>query len=289
MTEFSYKACNICPFLCGADRTGEKLGRCGASSKMRVSRIAPHYWEEPCISGQGLEMPVRGSGTVFFTGCSLHCVYCQNSKISRRDTEYGEIFTTDELAEKLLILQSEGVHNINLVTSSHFLPDVITTLSKAKANGLKIPVIYNCGGYESIDAISALDGLVDIYMPDMKYFSPRLSELYSHVTNYPEVSKKAISAMQAQTGKPVFDDSGFMLSGTLVRHLILPGSDLDSRNIIAYLHTVFGSDGIALSLMSQYTPMPDIKFPELTETLPHMAYLRVIEHAESESFIPNFK
>lgn len=298
-----YKKCEICPFRCHVDRTNS-LGRCGSGSEMRVARIAPHYWEEPCLSGQGIEEPIKGSGTVFFTGCSLHCVFCQNSKISCKGNTLGKLFTPSELADEFLKLQEIGVHNVNLVTATHFAPSVAKSIEIAKSRGLSIPTVYNCSGYETSETLKMLDGLIDIYMPDFKYFSQRLSELYSKASDYPEVCKSAIKIMQAQTGSPLFDKNGFMLKGTLIRHLILPGSDADSRKIVSYLHESYGSDGVALSLMNQYTPMPDLPFPELTEKLPTSAYLRVVSHAQSlgfkylytqdgdsasESFIPEFK
>ena len=296
MAENPYKRCTLCPISCGTDRTVGNTGRCGSGDKMKIARIAPHMWEEPCISGQ------KGSGTVFFTGCSLHCVYCQNSKISSRNTSLGTEYTEKQLAEAMLCLQERGVHNINLVTASHFLPSVIKTLKIAKKQGLKIPVVYNCSGYETPQAVSSLSGLIDIFMPDIKYFSSRLSLLYSGVQDYPEIAFNAIKLMRSISGSPVFEN-GLMLSGTLVRHLILPGSDADSRKIITRLFSEYGKDDIALSLMSQYTPMPNVKFPELTERLPKNAYLRTVAHAQKlgfsylytqngdsakESFIPEF-
>lgn len=302
MTE-PYKSCTLCPFECRVDRT-VKYGRCASGSEMKVARIAPHYWEEPCLSGQGIEEPVKGSGTVFFTGCSLRCVFCQNSKISRNTDAIGRVYTPDGLANEFLRLQDLGVHNINLVTATHFAPSVAKAIEIAKSKGLYIPTVYNCSGYESTDTLRRLNGLIDVYMPDFKYFSNRSAELYSKAGDYPEICKEAVSVMQRQTGEPVFDENGFMLKGTLVRHLILPGSDAESRKIISYLHESYGSDGIALSLMSQYTPMSALPYPELTEKLPKSAYLRVVSHAQelgfkylytqdgesaSESFIPEFK
>lgn len=304
MTGNPYKSCTLCPFSCGADRTAGKTGRCGSDDKMRIARIAPHLWEEPCLSGQGIEEPIKGSGTVFFTGCPLHCVYCQNYKISCRETSAGREYTGAELARAMTELQSTGVHNINLVTASHFLPTVITAIKQAKKNGLVIPIVYNCSGYESERSVTELAGLIDIFLPDIKYFSSRLASLYSHAPDYPEIAFKAVKLMQSITGNPVFDDAGFLRSGTMVRHLILPGSDADSRKIIDRLFSDYGKSGVALSLMSQYTPMPGVPFPELTERLPKNAYLRTVAHAQklgfdhlytqegesaSESFIPDFE
>lgn len=298
-----YSACRLCPFECGVDRVNGKLGRCRSSAEMRIARIAPHYWEEPCLSGQGIEDEIKGSGTVFFTGCALRCVYCQNQKISRPSGEIGQIYTPEQLADEFLRLQDMGVHNINLVTASHFIPSVIKTLDISKTRGLNLPIVFNCGGYESVSSLKMLDGYVDIYLPDFKYYSYKNAENYSSAPNYREICLEAIKEMQRQTGRPIFSENGFMLKGTIIRHLILPGSDLDSRRIISLIHENFGGDGVGLSLMSQYTPVCETPYPELSETLPSSAYLRVVEHAQklgfellytqdggsaSESFIPEF-
>ena len=271
---------------------------------MRVSLIAPHYWEEPCLSGQGVEEPVRGSGTVFFVGCSLGCVFCQNSAISRPHSTLGRIYTESELADEFLRLEAMGVHNINLVTASHFAPSVARTIELARVRGLTVPTVYNCSGYEKTETLKILRGLIDVYMPDFKFFSPTLSRDYARCESYREVAVEAVKEMQNQTGKPVFDENGFMKKGTLVRHLLLPGSDADSRRIVSLLHGEFGYDGVAISLMSQYTPRSDIAYTELTERLSPSAYLRVVEHAQKlgfrylytqsgesadESFIPEFR
>ncbi len=299
----NYADCRLCPFECGVDRLHGKLGRCRSTAEMRIARIAPHYWEEPCLSGQGIEDEPKGSGTVFFTGCSLRCLYCQNGKISRPTADVGTPYTAETLAEALLQLQDSGVHNINFVTASHFIPSVIKTLDIAKIKGLRVPIVFNCGGYESVDSLKMLDGYVDIYLPDFKYFSNYNAEKYSSAPSYKDICRSAICEMQRQTGKPVFSKDGFMQKGTIVRHLILPGNDLDSRKIVSLLHETFGRDGVALSLMSQYTPVCETPFPELSETLPYSAYLRTVEHAQklgfdylftqdgesaSESFIPEF-
>lgn len=273
---------------------------------MRVARIAPHYWEEPFLSGQGIEEPILGSGTVFFCGCNLGCVYCQNYKISRgrkNGAELGKVYSAEMLADEFLRLEEMGVHNINLVTSAHFLPGVAETVSIARTRGLRIPIVYNSSGYEKAESVNMLDGLIDIYLPDIKYFSSKYAKDYSFAHDYPEVAREAVTEMYRQTGKPRFDEKGFMLSGTAVRHLILPGCDGDSAKIVGWLKDKFGTDGICLSLMNQYTPVVETEFPELSERLPKKAYLRVIERAQelgfkylftqedgtaSESFIPDF-
>ena len=271
---------------------------------MRIALAYPHLWEEPCLSGQGLEDPIKGSGTVFFVGCSLGCVYCQNARISRKSSTLGELYSTERLAEELLRLQSLGVHNVNLVTATHFVPSVIKSIEAARKNGLTLPIVYNSSGYESSDTLDMLSGYVDIYMPDFKYFSEKLSALYSGAPDYPSVCRAAIKRMHKQVGEPKFGKDGMMLSGVIVRHLVLPGSDADSRRILDLIYEDFGESGIVLSLMNQYTPMPDMPFPELTERLPESAYIRVLEKAERlgfkyvytqsgeaarESFIPDFK
>lgn len=298
-----YSACRLCTFECGVDRVNGKLGRCRSSAEMRIARIAPHYWEEPCLSGQGIEDEIKGSGTVFFTGCALRCVYCQNQKISRPSGEIGQIYAPERLADEFLRLQDMGVHNINLVTASHFIPSVIKAIDIAKTRGLSLPIVFNCGGYESVSSLKMLDGYVDIYLPDFKYYSYKNAENYSFAPNYREICLEAIKEMQRQTGRPIFSKNGFMLKGTIIRHLILPGNDLDSRKVISLIHEKFGGDGVGLSLMSQYTPVCETPYPELSETLPSSAYLRVVKHAQklgfellytqdggsaSESFIPEF-
>ena len=301
-----YSSCNLCPRECGANRYNG-FGFCGSSAEMRVARIAPHLWAEPFLSGQGLEEPIRGSGTVFFCGCNLGCIYCQNYKISRPSANgitLGTPYTVSELADQFLRLESEGVHNINLVTAGHYAPTVAEVIALARSRGLSIPTVYNTSSYEKVNTLKLLDGLIDIYLPDIKYFSQKMAFDYSHASDYPEIARVAVIEMQRQTGKPRFDKNGFMLSGTAIRHLILPGCDADSSGIVEWVHEKFGSDSVCLSLMNQYTPVVETPFPELSEILSRSAYLRVIEKAQrlgfehlytqadgtaSESFIPEFK
>ena len=301
----SYSPCRICPRECGVDRTIER-GFCGSGTEMRVGRIAPHLWEEPFLSGQGIEEPVLGSGTVFFCGCNLGCVYCQNHKISGRNTEkigIGREYNASELADAFLRLESSGVHNINLVTAAHYLPSVAECISLAKSKGLTVPVVYNSSGYEKAESLRELEGLVDIYLPDIKYFSSKYASDYSFAPDYPEVARAAVEEMYRQTGKPRFDSLGFMISGTAIRHLLLPGCDHDSVKIVEWIKERFGVDGVCLSLMNQYTPVVETEFPELSERISRNAYIRVVERAQkigierlytqedgtaSESFIPDF-
>ena len=291
-----YKNCRLCPRACGADRTAGKTGFCGMSASLYVSRASLHMWEEPPISGE------RGSGTVFFAGCPLGCVFCQNAEISHE--KHGKEISTERLAEIFLELQEKGAHNINLVTATHYTPHVTEALDIAKRSGLNIPVVYNCGGYESVETLRMLRGYVDIYLPDFKYMSPELAAKYSLCKGYPERAKEALSEMVAQTGAPVFDESGMLLRGTVVRHLVLPGCVKDSIDVIKYLHETYGND-IYISIMSQYTPSERLRarFPELARKLTKYEYGKVVRfateigvekgftqygEAATESFIPSF-
>ena len=289
------KKCMLCPRECGAARLDGEPGLCGMSADIYVARAALHMWEEPCISGK------EGSGTVFFTGCSLGCVYCQNQAIARELR--GTKVTAGRLAEIYLSLQEKGANNINLVTAEHYVPQVCDSLAAAKAQGLRIPVVYNSGGYEKVETLQYLEGLVDVYLPDFKYMDPQLAEDYSNAPDYPEAAKKAIREMLRQTGEPVFDDRGMMQRGVIVRHLLLPGHVRDSKQIVDYLHNTFG-DRIYISLMSQYTPMEHMKHdPLLSRRVTKREYERLVDHAVSigvtngyiqdrkvaeESFIPSF-
>ena len=215
--------CNLCPRKCGVNRVAGKTGYCGMSAEVTVARASLHMWEEPCISGN------NGSGTVFFTGCPLKCVYCQNRKIAIGST--GERISVERLANIFLELQEKGAHNINLVTPTHYVPQIVEALKLAKKNGLHIPIVYNTGSYENIETIQSLEGLVDIYLPDCKYFDSELASHYSNAPDYFEVASAAIREMVRQVGKPFFEGT-LMRRGVIVRHMILPGHTKDSRNII---------------------------------------------------------
>jgi len=291
-----FENCRLCPRACGADRAAGQIGACGMSASLAVSRAALHMWEEPPISGE------RGSGTVFFAGCPLGCVFCQNAEISHE--RHGKEISTSRLAEIFLELEEKGAHNINLVTATHFVPHVISALDTAKSRGLKIPVLYNCGGYESVEALRLLRGYIDIYLPDFKYMSPELAARYSLCRDYPERAKEALAEMVAQTGAPVFDESGMLTRGTVVRHLVLPGCAKDSMEVIKYLHETYGNN-IYISIMSQYTPSERLRplYPELARKLTKYEYGKVVRfaaeigvekgftqygEAAAESFIPSF-
>lgn len=287
--------CNLCPRKCNIDRE-EKLGFCKVSNKIKIARASLHEWEEPCISG------INGSGTVFFTGCSLKCVFCQNYVLSHENK--GKEVTVEELSQIFLRLQDEKAHNINLVTPTHFVPQIIEALKLAKNSGLKIPIVYNTSGYENIETIKMLDGYIDVYLPDFKYFSNDLAKKYSGVSDYFENATLALTEMFKQVGEFSLDEGGMIKRGMVVRHLILPGYIDDSKDVIAHIYDTF-RDKIFISIMNQYTPLPHVKeFPEINRTITEEEYDEVIEFALSlgienafiqeggtatESFIPDFE
>lgn len=292
------KKCTLCPRSCLVDRTKGERGICGQSDKLKVARAALHYWEEPCISGK------EGSGTVFFSGCALHCVFCQNANIANGTA--GKEISIERLAEIFLELQEKKANNINLVTPGHFVPQMVMALQAAKNQGLVIPVVYNTSSYECVDTIKKLEGLVDIYLPDFKYMDTGLSAKYSHATDYSEVAKKAVAEMVRQTGEAVFlhnDEDDLISRGTIVRHLLLPGCVEDSKAVIRYLYETYGNR-IYISIMNQFTPLPGVKkYPELNRRVTEEEYEEVVDYAISlgvengfiqegetaeESFIPEF-
>ena len=243
--------CELCPRKCRVDRSKAK-GFCGESDKIRIARIAPHFFEEPPISGS------RGSGTVFFSGCTLRCVYCQNKDISRTNA-FGKEYSKEELTEAIIKLQQEGVHNINLVTPTHFADKIADILYEMKKSGLlRVPIVYNTSGYESIETLKRLDGLVDIYMPDLKYFSPELSQKYSSAPDYFERTVEAIKEMIRQRGAYRYSEDpkrkGLLDSGVLIRHLVLPTHRKDSEELLSRLASEIDVNAVLISIMSQYTP-----------------------------------
>lgn len=261
----------LCPRKCGADRENER-GLCGAEALPRVAKIMLHQWEEPFISG------TRGSGTMFFSGCNLGCVYCQNYAI--RDGGIGEVFDAEALASAYLDLQQQGAHNINLVTAAPYVPDVTISLRLAKSRGLSIPVVYNSSGYECVEAIRQLEGLVDVYLPDWKYVSPLLSKKFSNAPDYAEVALAAITEMFRQVGGLVLDENSIAKRGLVIRHLILPGCADDSRKVLDEIVRLLPID-THVSLMSQYTPQVyTTEFP-LNRRITQREYDRVISYALS--------
>ena len=267
--------CTQCPRKCVADRESG-VGFCGVPWDFRIARAALHAWEEPSISG------TRGSGTIFFSGCNLRCVFCQNREISREG--YGKEVDADTLAGLMLRLRDEGAHNINLVTPTPYALQLIPVLEKVKPR-IDIPVVYNCGGYESVETLRALDGLVDVWLPDVKYFSASLAQKYSAAEDYFEVACTALTEMLRQSGKPQFDENGLLLRGTVVRHLVLPRTRADSVALLEALAKKFGTDSFLLSLMSQYTPQfTDPSCPELCRRVTSFEYDSVLKVATDLGF-----
>lgn len=271
------KGCKQCPRACGARRELGQVGYCGVPQDFYVARAALHFWEEPSISG------TRGSGTVFFSGCNLRCVYCQNREVSR--ARLGKKLDADALSALMLRLRDEGAHNINLVTPTPYAKQLIPVLSAIKPQ-LNIPIVYNCGGYESVETLRELNGLIDIYLPDLKYFDPVLSKRYSDASDYFSVAEEALCEMLSQTGKPQFDADGMLIRGTVVRHLVLPGERKDSIAVLRALAERFGTDSFLLSLMSQYTPdfAKDSVYPNLHRRLTAFEYESVRNEAERLGF-----
>lgn len=288
--------CRICPRSCGADRAGGETGFCGvAGEEIYAARAALHLWEEPCISGES------GSGAVFFTGCPLRCVYCQNYHIAR--AEVGRAISVRRLAEIFLELQAEGAANINLVTPTHYTYSIIEAVNLARDKGLVLPIVYNCGGYEKVETLRDLEGIVDIYLTDFKYLDPRPARDYSRAPDYPEVARAALAEMVRQQPALQYDEKGLLQKGVIVRHLLLPGEVLGAKAVVRYLYRTYG-DNIILSLMSQYTPLPQVaEIPALNRKVTEREYRSLTDYAAGlgvsrcyiqegdpaqESFIPAF-
>lgn len=287
------KKCKLCPRECGADRTRTR-GLCGANDQIEAARASLHLWEEPPISG------TNGSGTVFFSHCSLGCVFCQNRQISRRDG-VGKALSTEDLAQTFLSLEKQGAHNINLVTGAHYVSQIIQALSLARRSGLQIPIVYNSSGYERVETLRMLEGYIDLYLPDYKYYSSYYAARYSHAEDYREIAVAAITEMVRQTGIPQYDDSGLLTRGTIIRHLMLPGLGSDTAQVLRDIASRFG-DTVLVSLMRQYTPFDMQDWPELNRTITEEEYADACEQFRSlglggffqqsdsisESFIPAF-
>ncbi len=263
--------CNLCPRMCNVNRSSVS-GYCKAPKKLKVARAALHFWEEPCISAS------RGSGTVFFSGCNLKCVYCQNYSVSQN--VFGKEISVDRLAEIFLSLQAEGAHNINLVTPTPYIPQIIKAIKMVK-DKMKIPFVYNTGGYELPKSLEMLRGYIDIYLTDIKYKNSQLSKKYSGAEDYFKVAISAAQKMIQQTGPPKFDSDGVMQSGVIVRHLVLPGYRHDSIDILNEVAATLPKDGYILSLMSQYTPNEEqlLNYPELCRRITTFEYNSVVDTA----------
>ncbi|MBQ3075263.1 MAG: radical SAM protein [Clostridia bacterium] len=271
----SQELCKLCPRRCMIDRA-KQIGFCGASSLPTVSKVMLHRWEEPCICYGS------GSGAIFFSGCQLKCVFCQNYKISNKLC--GKETDSSALSELFFQLEEKGACNINLVSPSPYLHTIVSALERSKKNGLSIPILYNSGGYESVEALKKLDGLVDIYLPDFKFYSPQLSLRYAKAPDYAQRALEAIGEMHRQTGKRKMDGER-LLRGIIIRHLILPGCTRDSLKILEVLANLFPKEDLILSLMRQYTPMVDTqKFPELSRAITSLEYSRVVKAAQTLGF-----
>ena len=288
--------CSLCPRECEVKRKAGQAGFCGvAGENIFAARAALHMWEEPCISGE------TGSGTVFFSGCTLRCVYCQNFDIARANS--GKEITKERLVEIFLELQEKGAANINLVTPTHYTEEIIWAIQNAKKKGLSIPIVYNCSGYEKIETLRLLDGIVDVYLTDFKYMDKALAVRYSKAKDYPDIAKKALEEMVRQTGEEEFDEEGMMKKGVIVRHLLLPGCMENAKAVVKYVYEMY-KDSVFLSLMNQYTPLPQVKdYPEINRKVTAEEYDELVDYAieigvengfiqegetAEESFIPDF-
>lgn len=286
--------CRLCPRNCGINRNCGEVGYCLAGNKITIAKYYLHQWEEPCITGE------KGSGTIFFTYCNLRCLFCQNYKISTLN--YGVEISVLEFSKICLELQDRGAVNINLVTPTHFVPLIIEGVKLAKENGLKIPIVYNSSGYEKVETIKMLEGIVDVYLPDFKYYSDEYAVKYSKCRDYFKYASESLEEMVRQKGECRFDSRGNIVSGVIVRHLLLPGMEEDSKKILKYLYDSYG-DNIYISIMNQYTPIRKCEYEELNRKIDDETYDMIIDYAwdigirnafiqegetQSESFIPEF-
>lgn len=266
-----YENCLLCPRKCGINRSTGQTGVCGVSSEIKVARAALHYWEEPCISGK------RGSGAVFFSGCSLHCVFCQNREIS--DGKAGKVISKERLSDIFIELADKGANNINLVTPGQYIPDIVWAVNDAKSRGMKLPIIYNTSGYENVTELKLLEGIVDVYLPDFKYMDSSLSAMYSRAKDYPSVAKQALSEMVRQQPDVVIDDAtGLIQKGVIVRQLLLPGHVNDAKAVLKYLYDTY-HDHVYISMMSQFTPIALKDYPEINRTVTRREYERLVDYA----------
>ena len=266
-----YDNCLLCPRKCGINRSTGQTGVCGVSSEIKVARAALHYWEEPCISGK------KGSGAVFFSGCSLHCVFCQNREIS--DGKAGKVISKERLSDIFMELAVKGANNINLVTPGQYIPDIVWAVNDAKSRGMKLPIIYNTSGYENVTELKLLEGIVDVYLPDFKYMDSTLSAMYSRAKDYPSVAKQALSEMVRQQPDVVIDDAtGLIQKGVIVRQLLLPGHVNDAKAVLKYLYDTY-HDHVYISMMSQFTPIALKDYPEINRTVTRREYERLVDYA----------
>lgn len=274
------RSCRLCPRKCAVNRIKGELGFCKAGLLPMVSSFHAHFGEEPPISG------FRGSGTIFFTHCSLHCVFCQNYSISQLNE--GKEVSVEELGRIMLELQGQGCHNINLVTPTHYMPQILEAIFVAKERGLKVPLVYNCGGYESLEALEVLNGIIDIYMPDMKYSDNAVARRFSFAPDYFEVSKKAVKEMHAQVGD-LRVEKGIAVRGLLIRHLVLPDGLAGSEAIFDFIARELSHDTY-VNIMAQYYPCHmAYKFPELSRRITHREYIDAIKLAKNKGLADGFR
>ncbi|MBC2580909.1 radical SAM protein [Clostridium sp. DJ247] len=289
------ESCRLCPRNCNIDRLQNNIGYCKSNINVKIARASLHHWEEPCISG------TSGSGTIFFSNCNLRCVFCQNHEISC-DGKGKEVSIT-RLSEIFIEQQKRGAHNINLITPTHYVPQIIRALDLAKSNGLNIPILYNTNGYENVETIKALKGYIDVYLPDIKYYKDTYAIKYSNAPNYFFYASNAIKEMFSQVGDVKFNSKGIIEKGLIIRHLMLPGLLFDSKKIIDYIYSTFG-DSVYISIMNQYTPLHNANiFEEVNKPLNPKHYEALIEYClkigiknafiqddgtSSENFVPKF-
>jgi len=287
--------CTLCPRKCSVNRLDGQLGFCNASLDIKIAKVSLHQWEEPCISG------TSGSGTVFFSNCNMRCVFCQNHTISHEGI--GKTVSINHLSEIFLEQQKKGAYNINLVTPTHYVPQIIEALKLAKNKGLKIPILYNSNAYENIDTIKALSGFIDVYLPDLKYYRNKYALRYSKSPNYFNVASEVITEMVSQVGTAKFDADGIIQKGVIIRHLMLPGLLFDSKKVIDFIYSTF-DNSVYISLMNQYTPMyKAANYPEINKALNPDHYDALIDYCinlgitncfiqeggtSSKAFVPDF-
>ena len=268
------KKCRLCPRECSAERENGQMGFCGMTGTgIRAARAALHFWEEPCISGKG------GSGAIFFAGCTLRCVYCQNQKIAAG--RMGEEITQERLVEIFFELREQGAENINLVTPSHYADKILSAIRMAKEEGFELPFVYNCSGYEKVEVLKMLEGMIDVYLTDFKYMSAESAQRYSRAKDYPVIAKEALAEMMRQQPQTCYDENGMMKKGVLVRHLLLPGHRKEAEQIVRYVYETC-QDRAALSLMCQYTPSDGLKdYPEINRRVTRREYEKLVDFAIS--------
>jgi putative pyruvate formate lyase activating enzyme len=287
--------CKLCPRDCGINRLDNKLGYCGAGKYIKIARAALHQWEEPCVSG------TKASGTVFFTNCNLKCVFCQNHTISQESI--GREISIERLSDIFLELQAQGTHNINLVTPTHYVYQILEAIKLSKDKGLILPILYNSSGYENVETIKLLDGYIDVYLPDIKYFDDKYALRYSNAPGYFKYASEAVREMFKQVGEAEFSEDGIIKKGVIIRHMMLPGLLFDSKKIIDFIYNTFG-DSVYVSIMNQYTPIHKASlFNEINKPLNPKHYDSLVDYAlsigikngfiqdsgtSSEAYVPSF-